>query len=58
MLSQTVQHPVVIYIVAAIVISKTCLLYQNYGFGIIIIIIIIVIIMAFWKHKIQEKNIK
>jgi hypothetical protein len=25
------------YIVAAILISETCLLYQNYGFGIIII---------------------
>jgi hypothetical protein len=37
MLSQTVQHPIIMYIVGAILISKTCLLYRNYGFGIIII---------------------
>jgi hypothetical protein len=36
MLSQTVQHPKIMYIVAAILISKTFSLYQIYGFGTII----------------------
>jgi hypothetical protein len=33
MLYQTVQHPVIMYIAAAVSISKTSSLYQNYRFG-------------------------
>jgi hypothetical protein len=40
MLSQTVQHPVIMHIAAAILISKTFSIYKIDGFEIIIIIII------------------
>jgi hypothetical protein len=43
MLSKTVQHPIIMYIAAAILISKTCSLYQNYNS-----------IVSFLRHKIQK----